>query len=270
MQSLLTRVVGLAKDYMYGMYSLMPLSGLGLESGTCGEVTKQPHPFSGYFGSPMRISRNLRWKIVHTFERLQRIRAVAKELGVSRATVWRWVKRHSATDEVSDASGRGRKAVLTQDLAEKATPMLKSSEFPAAMAVSRSLEADGLTPRVLSKSTITRAVHKNALAQGIRLRYFRGRPRKKLSVANQGQRLAFALQHQRQRWLNVLFTDRKNFWAWVEGQVNSLGCKTFEDYKKQLLNTISQVPNPMLARLVDSVHGRLAKVRELGGKKTRY
>ena len=51
---------------------------------------------------------------------------------------------------------------------------------------------------------------------------------------------------------------------------NSLGCKTFEDYKKQLLNTISQVPNPMLARLVDSEHGRLAKVREVGGKKTRY
>jgi hypothetical protein len=37
-----------------------------------------------------------------------------------------------------------------------------------------------------------------------------------------------------------------------------------------LLNTISQVPNPMLARLVDSEHGRLAKVREVGGKKTRY
>lgn len=128
----------------------------------------------------MPISESIRWKIVHAFDRLKSVTAVANDLGVTRKAVRRWVNRYRDVGNVRDAPGRGRKGTLNVEVAEQAAELLRSPDFPTATAVSRKLYIDGLTPRILSKSTITRAVRKTV--GGSQLRYCRGKPRKRLRV----------------------------------------------------------------------------------------
>lgn len=380
----------------------------------------------------MRISDDLRCEIKFAYKRLGSISAVARELGLTRRTVKRWLERHlkeearrkkgrraSVAEVIKDAPGRGRKGVLTLQLAETVAEMLQSPDFPTANSVALQLHADRLAPRVVHRSTISRAVHRLARAGGIVLKFRRGRPRKMLKPDTMRKRLLFAEKHKKERWQNTLFTDRKkfqfcypgqrvgrgrwvaqgeayeaytvnhpqvvnvyagicrfgvtgchivagtsqhqstfknkqggkaknitsaeyenvllttllpggerlfrrhsvsawvlqqdndpthrvaksavarfneagrfrgthvtllaewppnspdlnpieNFWSWVDSQVSALGCKTFEEFKTQLLRTISQAPQALFANLVDSMRKRLAEVRELKGNRTTY
>ena len=59
----------------------------------------------------------------------------------------------------------------------------------------------------------------------------------------------------------------ENFWSWVDAKVNSLGCKTFDEYKDQLLATIKQAPKQMLFKLVTSVPRRLVRARDQLGER---
>jgi transposase len=159
----------------------------------------------------MRISDDLRWRIKYCYERLQRISSVAKELGLSRATVRLWVNRHFSNKGIRDAPGRGRKGLICKELASNVAELLQSDDHPTANSVAKKLNADGLAPRVVHRSTITRAVHRLARDGGTELSFRRGRPRKRLKADTRHKRLLFAEQHKKQRWLNTLFTDRKKF-----------------------------------------------------------
>ena len=62
----------------------------------------------------------------------------------------------------------------------------------------------------------------------------------------------------------------ENIWAWVDSQVNAMGCKTFDQYCHAVLDQLAHVPKAMLVNLVDSMPKRLAQVVELDGGKTKY
>ena len=62
----------------------------------------------------------------------------------------------------------------------------------------------------------------------------------------------------------------ENVWSWVQAEVDSLGCATFEEFKQAVLDKLAAVPKRMCANLVDSMQRRVAKVIKLGGGKTGY
>lgn len=62
----------------------------------------------------------------------------------------------------------------------------------------------------------------------------------------------------------------ENVWAYVQARVNALGCKSFDDFKKAVLDEMMTVPKSLISKLYKSVPKRLAKVVESGGGKTKY
>lgn len=62
----------------------------------------------------------------------------------------------------------------------------------------------------------------------------------------------------------------ENVWGWVDGKVQQLGCKTFDEFKTAVLDTLQSVPAAYLTSLYDSMPRRMAKVIERSGDKTGY
>lgn len=62
----------------------------------------------------------------------------------------------------------------------------------------------------------------------------------------------------------------ENVWGWVQGKVDAKGCTSFEQFKQAVLDVCQSVPKAMLAKLYDSLHGRLAQVLASGGDRTRH
>jgi hypothetical protein len=62
----------------------------------------------------------------------------------------------------------------------------------------------------------------------------------------------------------------ENVWGWVQRQVDSQGCQTFEEFKQAITDTMAAVPKQHLTNLYDSMKGRLQAVVESGGDLTKY
>lgn len=62
----------------------------------------------------------------------------------------------------------------------------------------------------------------------------------------------------------------ENVWAYVQARVNALGCNSFDEFKKAVLDEMMAVPKTLISKLYKSVPKRLAKVIETGGGKTKY
>jgi transposase len=62
----------------------------------------------------------------------------------------------------------------------------------------------------------------------------------------------------------------ENFWDWACRKVDEKGCKTFEDYKQELISTLERPPRGLLANLIKSMPKRLAEVIRLGGSRIHY
>lgn len=62
----------------------------------------------------------------------------------------------------------------------------------------------------------------------------------------------------------------ENLWAWVEAEVDALGCQTFDQFKLAVLDQLAAVPKSLLESLISSMPRRMAKVIELGGERTKY
>ena len=62
----------------------------------------------------------------------------------------------------------------------------------------------------------------------------------------------------------------ENVWGHVQGRVNALGCKSFDDFKKAVLDQMMAVPKTQISKLIKSMKGRLAQVIASGGGKTKY
>ena len=62
----------------------------------------------------------------------------------------------------------------------------------------------------------------------------------------------------------------ENVWARVQGEVDALGCKTFEEYRQAVKEHIRSLPKSYLKSLFDSMKDRVAEVIRLKGGKTGY
>jgi transposase len=62
----------------------------------------------------------------------------------------------------------------------------------------------------------------------------------------------------------------ENMWAYVQGKVNALGCKTFDEFKQAVLDQLQAVPKKQRSKLVRSMKNRLAQVLGSGGGKANY
>jgi DNA-binding MurR/RpiR family transcriptional regulator len=59
-------------------------------------------------------------------------------------------------------------------------------------------------------------------------------------------------------------------WAIVQAKVNALGCKSFDDFQKAVMDELKALSKSTTKKLVMSVSKRLAQVLENGGEKTKY
>ena len=62
----------------------------------------------------------------------------------------------------------------------------------------------------------------------------------------------------------------ENVWAWMDAEVNKLGCKTFKEYKAALSKLAREIPQADIKNLYASMPERLALVIERNGGKTGY
>jgi hypothetical protein len=62
----------------------------------------------------------------------------------------------------------------------------------------------------------------------------------------------------------------ENVWGIVQAKVNALGCKTFDEFKKAVLDQMKAVTKKQQIKLVRSMKGRLAQVIDCGGGKINY
>ena len=66
--------------------------------------------------------------------------------------------------------------------------------------------------------------------------------------------------------LNII----ENIWSWADAKVNSLGCQSFEDYKKAVDKTLSTVPQNIIDNLFASMGDRLNECLQNKGGRTKY
>ena len=62
----------------------------------------------------------------------------------------------------------------------------------------------------------------------------------------------------------------ENVWAWVQSQVDAKGCKTFEDFKAEVIKELKNVTKEHLQHYIESMPQRIKKVIELEGDKAPY
>jgi hypothetical protein len=66
--------------------------------------------------------------------------------------------------------------------------------------------------------------------------------------------------------LNII----ENVWAWVQKEVNKIGCQSFEDFHQTVVDTLARVPDTMVANLFSSMKERVKLVIEKEGGSTGY
>jgi len=66
--------------------------------------------------------------------------------------------------------------------------------------------------------------------------------------------------------LNII----ENVWAWVQREVDKIGCQPFEDFHQTVIDTLAKVPDTMVSNLFASMHERMKLVIQKEGGFTRY
>lgn len=159
----------------------------------------------------MPLSDEEKWRIVWTFRQLRSVSGVATALKLTRKTVRGWLQRHAASGGVERMRPGGRKRLLSDTAEAAAAEALVSKRCCTAKEAATDIHDKGLTPVVVDRKTLIRALSRHARNGGPKLMARRGQPRKELTTANQKQRMEFALANRTRNWSNVLFTDRKRF-----------------------------------------------------------
>ena len=62
----------------------------------------------------------------------------------------------------------------------------------------------------------------------------------------------------------------ENVWAYMQGKVNRIGCKIFDEFKQNVLHLMQHLPKGMTVNLFRSMKSRLQECIRRGGDKTHY
>jgi transposase len=66
------------------------------------------------------------------------------------------------------------------------------------------------------------------------------------------------------------FNPIENVWSFVQQKVDSMGCKTFDEFQKQVFSTFENLPSSMIDNLYASMKKRVDACLLANGEKTRY
>lgn len=152
-----------------------------------------------------------RWFIVFNMKTYGTLRLAAKHSSVSRKVARRWLERYEATGDVMDKPRSGRPHALSEDAKKRSHQLLLEGKYPGAAEVARQLYHEGLTKRIVDRTTVAKGATSYGKEIGQAIRCVRGKPVKRLTQATKAKRLAFAKANLRTNWDRVLFTDRKKF-----------------------------------------------------------
>jgi transposase-like protein len=156
----------------------------------------------------MPISEDDKIRIISHFQEQKNISKVAEDLGFDRKTVQRWVRRFQDGEGIHERPKSGRPQLMTQEVTSAAFGLINSKECTTAGQAATTLEAQGLTPRVLHSTTVARSLSRPG---AFHLDYHREKPDRELTDFNKQQRLDFAKANLRLDWSKVLSTDRARF-----------------------------------------------------------
>lgn len=157
------------------------------------------------------LSEEKKWAVIQTLKRTGNVSATARQHGVTRRTVLLWQQRYAAVHNVQKQKPTGRRRAMSAAAADAAMEMLCSNAHAGAAGVARELHSQGITSKVLHKTTIIRHAKEAAKSSGTPIRSVRGKPGKRLTAATKAKRLAFCMANKSRSWTHVLFTDRKKF-----------------------------------------------------------
>lgn len=62
----------------------------------------------------------------------------------------------------------------------------------------------------------------------------------------------------------------ENFWAWIQDEVNKLGCPNFDQFRDAIIDLVENPPKKLLKSLIRSMKSRLMNVRAVGGARIKY
>jgi transposase len=198
---------------------------------------------------PRAASEHIRWEAVHRLSQGESQRSVARRLRISPSSIKRWSKLRASGGIIKARTPPGRPRSVNDAAARKAFELLEQEQNTTTEAA-RALYAQGLTPRVVHRTTLSRHAKRQAKAEGKSLMVVSGKPEKALTPNTISRRLAFCQKNKNRDWRRVLFTDRKRFvFAFPGTKVKrtqwkvrgSRGKAAFKPNKPQTLNVYGGV-----------------------------
>ena len=158
-----------------------------------------------------------RYAIIAAYEKCRNISKVAQQLQINRKSVKLWIQRHQRTGGVSQLKRTGRTPLLSASAGTVALGLLLSSEHGTASKAAHALQAQGIVPKLVHKTTLIRHAKAAAKLRGHPIRVVRTPPAKQLGDATRQKRHIFAKKKRKMSWSSVMFTDRKRFYFYYPG-----------------------------------------------------
>lgn len=161
------------------------------------------------------LEATARLQLVLDFKKHHNVSKVARMHGTSRETVRHWVRTYAETGGVEHVVGGGRPPSLDAAARQQAAEMMFGDGFTGTEHVARELHARGFTERIVSRTTVARAVHAVAKEQtGKRARVWRSdnQLERELTSKQKAKRVEFAKANKSRNWGIVMATDRKRFY----------------------------------------------------------
>ncbi len=161
----------------------------------------------------VRLSEEKKYELLAAYKKHQNAVKVARECGVHKKTVRKWVKHHAQYGNMVVRNSTGRKKALTPEAATLAVDLLLDQKFGTTSSVAAELYKQGKTTgtKPVHRTTISRAAKAAAAAAGQPIYVSRGKPIKQLTAATKKKRLQFCQDNLGRNWSYVMFSDRKKF-----------------------------------------------------------
>lgn len=153
-----------------------------------------------------------------TWEKTHDIELAITAGGASGRTARRWRQSFNKRGTFAALPKSGRPPAVSGEGAATALQLLRAGKHGAAHGVAVELKCQGVSEKVLHRTTINRIAKKEATNQGRELVVETGKPKRGLSPTTKRRRTTFASEHLKWLWNKLMFSDRSKFRHWYPGQ----------------------------------------------------